>query len=238
MIACAFALHGANPRHPIRHDFVSVHLLTTGCRHRVSFRACNYDPRIGRPSIDPVLMIRILMIGYVFAIRSERALCRDVQVNFAYRWFCGLSIEDKIPDHSAFSRARNERFRDGDPTAWPLPITRAVRCPVRVHAGSHRAEPPQARQTRRPAATAGCLMCGMSVRSRCERVILVRRLKAIASNRASRTHGPGSTPSRTLRFSPATSATKSAKRRHNSVQQISTGLRSNFASCLAFSAAW
>ncbi len=57
-------------------------------------------------------MIRMLIIGYVFAIRSERALCRDVQVNLAYRWFCGLSIEDKIPDHSAFSRARNERFRD------------------------------------------------------------------------------------------------------------------------------
>ena len=52
--------------------------------------------------------------GYVFAIRSERALCRDVQVNLAYRWFCGLSIEDKIPDHSAFSRAGNERFRDSD----------------------------------------------------------------------------------------------------------------------------
>ena len=68
----------------------------------------------GRPSIDPVLMIRMLIIGYVFAIRSERALCRDVQVNFAYRWFCGLSIEDKIPDHSAFSRARNDRFRDSD----------------------------------------------------------------------------------------------------------------------------
>ena len=71
-----------------------------------------YYPRIGRPSIDPVLMIRMLIIGYVFAIRSERALCRDVGVNLAYRWFCGLSIEDKIPDHSAFSRARNERFRD------------------------------------------------------------------------------------------------------------------------------
>jgi hypothetical protein len=56
----------------------------------------------------------MLIIGYVFAIRSERALCRDVQVNLAYRWFCGLSIEDKIPDHSAFSRARNERFRDSD----------------------------------------------------------------------------------------------------------------------------
>ncbi len=73
-----------------------------------------YYSHTGRPSIDPVLMIRMLIIGYVFAIRSERALCRDVQVNFAYRWFCGLSVEDKIPDHSAFSRARNDRFRDSD----------------------------------------------------------------------------------------------------------------------------
>ena len=73
-----------------------------------------YYSTTGRPSIDPVLMIRMLIVGYVFAIRSERALCRDVQVNLAYRWFCGLSIEDKIPDHSAFSRARNERFREGD----------------------------------------------------------------------------------------------------------------------------
>ena len=75
--------------------------------------AAHYPP-IGRPSIDPVLMIRMLIVGYVFAIRSERALCREVQVNLAYRWFCGLSIEDKLPDHSAFSRARNERFRDSD----------------------------------------------------------------------------------------------------------------------------
>ena len=73
----------------------------------------SYYPGIGRPSIDPVLMIRMLIVGYVFAIRSERALCREVQVNLAYRWFCGLSIEDKVPDHSAFSRARNERFGDG-----------------------------------------------------------------------------------------------------------------------------
>ena len=68
----------------------------------------------GRPSIDPVLMIRMLIVGYVFAIRSERALCREVQLNLAYRWFCGLGIEDDIPDHSAFSRARNARFRDSD----------------------------------------------------------------------------------------------------------------------------
>ena len=73
-----------------------------------------YYPKVGRPSIDPVLMIRMLLIGYGFAIRSERMLCREVKVNMAYRWFCGLSIEDKIPDHSAFSRARNQRFRDRD----------------------------------------------------------------------------------------------------------------------------
>jgi transposase len=69
-------------------------------------------PTLGRPSVDPVLMIRMLIIGYVFGLRSERLLCREVQVNFAYRWFCKLGIEHKVPDHSAFSRARNERFRD------------------------------------------------------------------------------------------------------------------------------
>ena len=69
---------------------------------------------IGRPSIDPELMIRMLVVGYVFAIRSERLICREVQVNLAYRWFCRLGIEDAIPDHSAFSRARNERFREGE----------------------------------------------------------------------------------------------------------------------------
>jgi len=72
-----------------------------------------YSP-LGRPSIDPELMIRMLIIGYVFAIRSERLLCREVKVNLAYRWFCGLSIEDNIPDHSAFSRARSERFCESD----------------------------------------------------------------------------------------------------------------------------
>src|SRR6201993_381889 len=71
-------------------------------------------PALGRPSIDPVLMIRMLILGYAFGLRSERLLCREVRVNLAYRWFCGLSIEEKIPDHSVFSRARNERFRNND----------------------------------------------------------------------------------------------------------------------------
>jgi len=73
-----------------------------------------FYPKMGRPSIDPELMIRMLIIGYVFAIRSERAICRDLQVNLAYRWFCRLSIEDKIPDHSVFCRARHERFRESN----------------------------------------------------------------------------------------------------------------------------
>src|SRR3954454_1392053 len=73
-----------------------------------------YYSHTGRPSIDPELMIRMLILGYVFAIRSERALCREVQLNLAYRWFCGLGIEDKIPEHSAFTRARNERFCNRD----------------------------------------------------------------------------------------------------------------------------
>src|SRR4029078_5950135 len=71
----------------------------------------------GRPSIDPELMIRMLLVGYVFAIRSERQICAEVQVNLAYRWFCRLSIEDKLPDHSVFSRAsraRHERFRESE----------------------------------------------------------------------------------------------------------------------------
>src|SRR5262245_10549763 len=71
-------------------------------------------PSIGRPSIDPVLMIRMLIVGYVFAIRSERQLCSEVQVNLAYRWFCKLCVENDIPDHSVFSRARHERFRESD----------------------------------------------------------------------------------------------------------------------------
>src|SRR6266699_232671 len=73
-----------------------------------------YYSHTGRPSIDPVLMIRMLIVGYVFAIRSERRICAEAQVNLAYRWFCKLGIEDTIPDHSVFCRARHERFRESD----------------------------------------------------------------------------------------------------------------------------
>src|SRR5258708_1921087 len=66
-------------------------------------------PSLGRPSIDPVLMIRMLILGYAFGLRSERLLCREVRVNLAYRWFCGLSIEDKIPKGPLIANARARR---------------------------------------------------------------------------------------------------------------------------------
>jgi transposase len=67
---------------------------------------------IGRPSVDPELMIRMLIIGYCFGIRSERRLCEDVHLNLAYRWFCRLGLEDAVPDHSSFSKNRHGRFRE------------------------------------------------------------------------------------------------------------------------------
>ena len=68
----------------------------------------------GRPSIDPELMIRMLVVGYCFGIRSERKLCEEVHLNLAYRWFCRLDLEDPIPDHSTFSKNRHGRFRQSD----------------------------------------------------------------------------------------------------------------------------
>jgi transposase len=68
----------------------------------------------GRPSIDPELMIRMLVIGYCFGIRSERRLCEEVHLNLAYRWFCRLGLEGRVPDHSTFSKNRHGRFRQSD----------------------------------------------------------------------------------------------------------------------------
>ena len=66
----------------------------------------------GRPSIDPELMIRMLLLGYCMGIRSERRLCEEVHVNLAYRWFCRLDLADAVPDHSTFSKNRHGRFRE------------------------------------------------------------------------------------------------------------------------------
>jgi len=73
-----------------------------------------YYSHTGCPSIDPELMIRMLIVGYCYAIRFDRQLCEEVDLNLAYRWFCRLGLEDKVPHHSSFSVNRNGRFRDSD----------------------------------------------------------------------------------------------------------------------------
>jgi transposase len=68
----------------------------------------------GRPSIDPEVLLRMLLIGYLYGITSERRLCEELQMHIGYRWFVGLNLEDKVPDHSTFSKNRHERFSESD----------------------------------------------------------------------------------------------------------------------------
>ena len=96
------------PNHLLRHidqflDFDSIRL------HLEPFYSST-----GRPSIDPELMIRMLLVGYCYGIRSERRLCDEVNFNLAYRWFCRIGLEDDVPDHSTFSKNRHGRYRDSD----------------------------------------------------------------------------------------------------------------------------
>jgi transposase len=81
---------------------------------RVRSELAPFYSEMGRPSIDPELMIRMLIIGYCFGIRSERRLCEEVHLNLAYRWFCRLGLDGAVPDHSTFSKNRHGRFRDSD----------------------------------------------------------------------------------------------------------------------------
>lgn len=73
-----------------------------------------YYSHLGCPSVCPELMIRMLIVGYCYSIRSERRLCDEVKANLVYRWFCGLGLEDNVPHHSSFSVNRHGRFRDSD----------------------------------------------------------------------------------------------------------------------------
>jgi transposase len=70
--------------------------------------------KIGRPSIDPELLIRMLVVGYCYGVRSERKLCEEVELHLAYRWFCRLDLDAQVPDHPTFSVNRHGRFRDGE----------------------------------------------------------------------------------------------------------------------------
>ncbi|MDB5995338.1 MAG: family transposase [Pseudomonas sp.] len=74
----------------------------------------DFHSPVRRPSIDPELMIRMLIVGYCYCVRSERRLCEEALLNLAYRWFCRLSLEDEISNHSTFSKNRHGRLRDSD----------------------------------------------------------------------------------------------------------------------------
>ena len=73
-----------------------------------------YYPTTGRPSVDPVSMFKMLLIGYLYGIKSERRLVEEVQLNIAYRWFCGFELDDTIPNHSTFSKTRTRKWQQSD----------------------------------------------------------------------------------------------------------------------------
>src|SRR5262252_8047356 len=80
----------------------------SGLRHQLA----PFYSHTGRPSVDPELMMRMLLVGYCYGIRSERRLCEETHLNLAYRWFCRLGLEGTVPDHSTFSKNRHGRFRE------------------------------------------------------------------------------------------------------------------------------
>jgi len=96
--------------HLLRRINPTVTRILAGLREKLEA----FYSEIGRPSIDPELMIRMLIVGYCYGIRSERRLCEEVELHLAYRWFCRLDLDDKVPDHSTFSVNRHGRFRESD----------------------------------------------------------------------------------------------------------------------------
>lgn len=75
-------------------------------------KAAPYYSHVGRKSIDPVVLIKMLLIGYLYGIKSERRLEEEVSLNLAYRWFCGIDLMNRVPDHSTFSQNRRRRFQE------------------------------------------------------------------------------------------------------------------------------
>jgi transposase len=109
-----FYLFNLEERIPGRHLLRRINPTVTRILAEVRSRLEPLYSEIGRPSIDPELMIRMLIVGYCYGIRSERRLCEEVELHLAYRWFCRLDLEDDVPDHSTFSVNRHGRFRESD----------------------------------------------------------------------------------------------------------------------------
>jgi transposase len=109
-----FYLFNLERRIPASHLLRRVNPVVTRILGELRERLVPFYSEIGRPSIDPELMIRMLIVGYCYGIRFERKLCEEVELHLAYRWFCRLDLDDKVPDHSTFSVNRHGRFRDSD----------------------------------------------------------------------------------------------------------------------------
>ena len=101
-------------RVPKNHLLRRINAFVTAALADVHEQLDPYYSEIGRPSVDPELMIRMLIIGYCYGLRSERKLTEEVELHLAYRWFCRLDLDDKVPHHSTFSENRLHRFRESD----------------------------------------------------------------------------------------------------------------------------
>jgi transposase len=101
-------------RVPKNHLLRRINVFVTTALADVHERLQSHYSEIGRPSVDPELMIRMLIVGYCYGLRSERKLTQEVELHLAYRWFCRLDLDDTVPDHSTFSVNRHGRFRDSD----------------------------------------------------------------------------------------------------------------------------
>jgi len=109
-----FYLFNLEERIPADHLLRRINPVVTGVLAGLREKLAPFYSEVGRPSIDPELMIRMLIVGYCYGIRFERRLCEEVELHLAYRWFCRLDLDDKAPDHSTFSVNRHGRFRHSD----------------------------------------------------------------------------------------------------------------------------
>src|SRR5208337_987362 len=109
-----FYLFNLERRIPADHLLRRINPVVTRILAELRDKLASFYSEIGRPSIDPELIIRMLIVGYCYGIRSERRLCEEVELHLAYRWFCRLDLDDTVPDHSTFSVNRHGRFRDSD----------------------------------------------------------------------------------------------------------------------------
>jgi transposase len=109
-----FYLFNLERRIPADHLLRRINPVVTRILVEVREQLAPFYSDIGRPSIDPELMMRMLIVGYCYGIRFERRLCEELELHLAYRWFCRLDLDDKVPDHSTFSVNRHGRFRDSD----------------------------------------------------------------------------------------------------------------------------